>query len=203
MQGVGRRTAHVARRLIVVRAMTWATVGLIWIAASRSTVRAQADQGWIGKRVVQKYRGFKLQGDNKGVVVRWIEFYRVERTDGERLFVKAEGSGLSGWAKINDLFPADEAMAFFDNRLRANLRDVFSLLMRAMLRRERNDLDAALLDSDKAVRLEPKHWWVYVNRGILWTDKREFDKAIADFNEAARLEPNNAVIYFDRACAVA
>jgi hypothetical protein len=56
-------------------------------------LQAQADNGWVGKRVVQKHKNLTLRIGNQ-VVDRGgetIEFYRVEQTNGPRLRLKAEG----------------------------------------------------------------------------------------------------------------
>jgi tetratricopeptide (TPR) repeat protein len=198
MQIVARRTPYTERRQNFVRAITWATLGLILIVAPRASLEARADQGWIGKRVIQKSRGFHLRLDNKVVDPRSVEFYRVQQIDGKRILLKAEGIGLSGWASIDDVVPVDEAIEFFTNRVRSSPRDVFSLEMRAKLWREKKELDAALADYDQAVRLNPKNPRAYIGRGILWVEKREYDKAIADFTEAARMEPKAEVTYVNR-----
>ena len=64
-------------------------------------VEAQTDPVWIGKLIVQKYRDFSLTVNdepverNSGVP----DIYKVERTDGSLLWLKAETLGSSGWAK--------------------------------------------------------------------------------------------------------
>jgi tetratricopeptide (TPR) repeat protein len=171
MLTVARRTPYNERLQIFVWAMTWATLGLSLIATPRATLRAQTNQGWIGKRVVQKSREFRLRIDKKVVSSRSIQFYRVEKIDGRRVLLKSEESRLSGWALTDDVVPADEAISFFTSRVRVNPRDVFSFVMRAQVQREKKELDAALADYDKAVRLDPKYWQVYVYRGILWAEK--------------------------------
>ena len=52
-----------------------------------------------------------------------------------------------------------------------------------------HDLDRTLVDSNEAIRLDPKDAHAYNNRGIAYRAKGELDRAIADYNEAIRLDP--------------
>ena len=59
--------------------------------------------------------------------------------------------------------------------------------------------DKALADYNKAVQLEPKNAWSYINRGNFYRDNLEdYDKALADFTKAINLDPKNGYAYKDR-----
>jgi tetratricopeptide (TPR) repeat protein len=188
------------RRAFLAKASVLAVFGLFRAFAVPGPLIAQADNGWVGKRVVQKFDNFTLRIGNQ-VVDRsgeTIEFYRVEETNGPRLRLKVEGQGLNGWATVNDVVPVEQGIEFFTNQVRANPQDAHSYVMRALLWRDKNELDNALRDYNEAIRLEPTHAWIFNWRGIVWYSEKEYDKAIADCNEAIRLDPHYAIAYSTR-----
>jgi tetratricopeptide (TPR) repeat protein len=159
---------------------------------------AQADSSLIGKRVVPRYAGFRLQIENRVINPKAI-YYRVEQFNGPWLLLEAERNGPSGWAPDDQVVGVDEANAFFTDCIRFNPGDEFSYSMRASIRcNVTHDLDAALGDYNEAIRLAPWKAYVYTNRGLLWFDKKDYDKAIADDSEAIRLDPKDAVAYSNR-----
>jgi tetratricopeptide (TPR) repeat protein len=180
-----------------------AAFGLIALAPAISLARQPADDGWVGKRVVQKFSNFTLRIGNQVVdrSGKIVEFYRVEQTNGPWLWLKAEGEGLNGWATADQVVPVEQGIAFFTNQVRANPQDAFSYVMRALLWRDKKELDIALADFSEAIRLDPTHAWVYNDRGLAWYDKKEYDKAIADYNEAIRLDPQDALAHNNRGIA--
>jgi tetratricopeptide (TPR) repeat protein len=56
----------------------------------------------------------------------------------------------------------------------------------------KKEYDRAVVDLNKAIRLDPKSSNAYKNRSFAYDSKGEYDHAIADLNEAIRLDPNNA-----------
>jgi tetratricopeptide (TPR) repeat protein len=165
-------------------------------------LHAQAGQGWIGKRVVQKSSNFALRNDNRSVVRMGtdLHFFRVERMDrvAQRLWLKAEGKGTGGWAPISQLVPVDQAIEFFTARIQARPTDTYSYGMRAALWRDRNELDRALSDLNELIRLSPKSAAGYISRGAIWEIKGDYDKAIADYNAAIRVDPRSTIAYYGR-----
>ncbi len=136
------------RELVERGAVRGASIGAILIAvglmlglAMPAPARAQAPAGadWVGKRVVQKDRKFALRDDTQAVIWsgRQIHVYRVERVDGARLRLRAEGNKdghPSGWAAADQVVPIDQAVAFFTGRIAANPEDGFSCLLRAAIK---------------------------------------------------------------------
>jgi tetratricopeptide (TPR) repeat protein len=169
------------------------TIALVFslALAAQALLQAQADQGWIGKRVVQKLGDFALSNNGEPVERsgKVIDSYRVEQADGPSLFLKAESQGLSGWAAAADVVPVEQALDFFTRQIRAHPRDAFFHAMRAFLWRDKKEIDNALRDDNEAIELDPKNAANYCDRGFDRHSKKEFDKAIADFDEAIRLDP--------------
>jgi len=180
--------------------LTTITLAFTWAHAAQAPVQAQAEQGWIGKRVVQKLGDFVLR-DNGEPVERGgkaIDFYRVEQADGPSLFLRAERQGLSGWATAGDVVPVEQALDFFTQQIRAHPRDAFLHAMRAFLWRDKREFDNALRDDNEAIELDPKNAANYCNRGFDRHSKKEYDKAINDFDLAIRLDPKNTLAYVGR-----
>jgi tetratricopeptide (TPR) repeat protein len=66
------------------------------------------------------------------------------------------------------------------------------------------DFDAAIVDLDEAIQLNPKLSGAFFNRGTAYYRKNDAKRAMADFNEAIRLDPkallpliNRGIVYFD------
>lgn len=173
--------------------------GLAWAVSAGSPAATAAEDGWLGRRVVQKSSDFALRIEDQIVNRRrFILFYRVENVNGEWLWLNDEGKGASGWVKAHEVIPFEEASSYFSDRIRSDPKDAFAYVMRAAIYQERKELDSALADYAEAIKLDATHAWVYNNRGIAWTDKKEYDRALADFEAGIRLEPNNAKIYNNR-----
>jgi tetratricopeptide (TPR) repeat protein len=162
--------------------------------------QAQTDQVPIGTRVVQKYRDFSLTVNGEPVErnSHVIDVYRVERTDGSLLWLKAETLGTSGWAKAKDVVPLDQALEFFTRQIQPKPTEPFLYLARAWIWHKTNDVDKALHDYDEAIRLDPLDGSAYRGRGLVWHSKKKYDKAIADFDEAIRLDPKSALSFIGR-----
>ena len=62
--------------------------------------------------------------------------------------------------------------------------------------------DKALAALNEAVRLNPRHYWSWVQRGLVRLDRREFNLAAADFGVCVGLAPEFAWGYFNRAYAL-
>ena len=62
-------------------------------------------------------------------------------------------------------------------------------------------LDAALVDYNQAIRLNPNSSMEFNDRGNIWMDKNDFDRAIADYDQAIQLDTNYAKAYYNRGVA--
>ena len=193
-----RRATRLRRRVGETVMLAFVGVALAFPAC----LHAQDDDGWIGKRVVQKYREFELRRAGGVVDRKGIEFYRVKGVNGPELFVESEGRGIGGWVRAEHVVPVEQAIQFFTRYIRSHPRDAHGYAMRAMIwSKEKHEIDRALADDNKAIRLDPTQSAVYHNRGAVFFLKRDFDKAIADYTEAIRLDPASILSYEDRGTA--
>jgi len=63
------------------------------------------------------------------------------------------------------------------------------------------DLDTAIADFTKAIKLKPDDAKAYNNRGLAYDEKGLYDQAIADYTEAIKLKQDVAVAYNNRGLA--
>lgn len=66
-----------------------------------------------------------------------------------------------------------------------------------VLKGYRGDLDGAIAQFDRVIRLHPDDPIAYYNRALVETGKRDFGKAVADFERAIQLNPRFARAYND------
>lgn len=65
----------------------------------------------------------------------------------------------------------------------------------------KGNLDEAISEFNRAIRLDPTCAKAYHNRGVAWILKGDYDQAIADFDAAIGLNPAYAVAYRNRGLA--
>ncbi len=186
-------------------------VALILILAMSSTLTAPPwsrgqeppNNDWVGKRVVQRFNNFPLRIDGQAVLRSGTEIYiyRVQRAEGEKLWLEAEDDGPTGWATADQFVPVDDAFAYFTERIRTHSEDQFSYRVRAALSSDRTDFDRALDDWNKVVELEPEDPSSYFGRGNIRLTRREWAKAVGDFTQTIKLDSEHADAHRARAFA--
>ena len=62
----------------------------------------------------------------------------------------------------------------------------------------KDEIDRAIKDYNKAIKLNPDYALAYYNRGSAYQSKDEIDRAIKDYNKAIKLNPNYASAYNNR-----
>jgi|HubBroStandDraft_6_1064221.scaffolds.fasta_scaffold04706_2 tetratricopeptide (TPR) repeat protein len=62
----------------------------------------------------------------------------------------------------------------------------------------RGEIDQAILDYGRAIKLDPQYALAYCNRGDAKTAKRDFDGALVDYNRAIAIDPKLAEAYCNR-----
>jgi Tfp pilus assembly protein PilF len=67
---------------------------------------------------------------------------------------------------------------------------------RAVALSKKGELDAAIEDESRAIKVAPNRGISYSNRAFYWEQKRDFGRAIADVEYAIRIDPKNAGAYY-------
>jgi hypothetical protein len=107
-------------------------LALVTATSTNSIARQPADGGWVGKRVVQKYRDFQLKVERQVIDRKGrLQTYRVEQGNGPWLWLHAPG--MSGWALADQIVPVDQAIELFTDYILANPDDAFAFSMRGTL----------------------------------------------------------------------
>jgi len=176
--------------------------GLIFAltVATSAPLLAQAEPGWIGKRVVQRKGQFTLLVNAEVVDQsgKGLAIYRVEQVDGPSLLLREEGQRSSGWAASDDVVLLEKALDFFTKQIHANPKDAFFRAARAFLWCDRSEFDKSVNDYDEAIKLDSKTAAHFRGRGMALHFKKSYEQAIADFDKAIRLDPRSAPTFVSR-----
>ncbi|MES2696325.1 MAG: M48 family metalloprotease [Verrucomicrobiota bacterium] len=108
-------------------------------------------------------------------------------------------AALLGYAefKVGD---ATVARAALDRAISLDPLNYRGWAYRAHLK-HRIDREGALSDYDEALKLDPKHEWIYLDRGILRTRLGDPKGALEDFAKVKDTSRHTAVFYFERGLA--
>ncbi|MBI4825474.1 MAG: tetratricopeptide repeat protein [Nitrospirae bacterium] len=63
------------------------------------------------------------------------------------------------------------------------------------------DVQKALADYDRSIKIDPKYVKPYNNRGVLYVSMKKYDEAMKDYNRAIELDPKLAQAYSNRGVA--
>jgi tetratricopeptide (TPR) repeat protein len=156
-----------------------------------------APDQWLGQRVVQRYNNFPLRINGQAVLRSGMEMhiYRVQKTDGDQLWLEGEADGPSGWASADQFVRVADALAYLADRIRAHPEDAFFYVLKAAIHTDRKELKLAVDDWNKIVELEPDNAASYIGRAKLWLGQMEWDKAINDLTRAIQVDPKDAYFY--------
>jgi tetratricopeptide (TPR) repeat protein len=178
-------------------------IGIMVAAPPWSRGQQASTDTWLGKRVVQRFNNFPLREGGQAVLRSGTEIhiYRVQRVQGEKLWLEGEEDGPSGWATADQFVHVDDAFAYFSDRIRTHPDDPFFYKARAALTSDRKEYGGALGDWNKVVELEPEDPSSYFGRGNIRLTRREWDKAAGDFTQTIKLDPEHADAHRARAFA--
>lgn len=163
------------------------------------------DHTWVGENILPTKPSneitFGTRQNDKQITYsfsgRWPFKVREEK-DG---WIRIHDGNHEGWAKKSDFVLAKEAYSYFSQRIDANSKDHFALLMRGGYWSELKEYDKAIQDYDECLRHNPSSAAAFNNRGNAHLDKKENDKAIEDFTESIRLNPKTVTSRLGRGIA--
>jgi tetratricopeptide (TPR) repeat protein len=200
--------SSIRRRFLVVLVLSLATASVAHAADSGSgfksdpyvRFRKPARPRDLTKEFVQKTADFSLEYAGKRVSPTMAGFiYHGERIEGNHLLLASRHGDTRGWAPVTDIIPLADAEAFFSKEIQSHPGDSFPVLMRGLVRFEKNDVEPALADLNETLRLDSKNVAALVTRAVLWIIKQRPDQALADASRAVVLAPRNAYAYEQRA----
>jgi tetratricopeptide (TPR) repeat protein len=70
---------------------------------------------------------------------------------------------------------------------------------RGMCHHKQRDLEAAIVDYDRAIKLDRRNALAYNNRGLARMESGQFDAALGDYEKAIQLDPDLALAFYNRA----
>jgi tetratricopeptide (TPR) repeat protein len=140
-------------------------------------------------------RADRLQstGDHHQAIEEYTNAIRADPT----LATAYTGRGLSHY-RLGDRDRAYEDYSVAIRLEPKQQRTSIPYLNRAIVQRERGNIDLAFQDIDASIGLNPKFALAYNTRGNLWYDRGNFDNALKDYNEALSLDPAYATGYTNR-----
>ena len=174
-------------------------VGLVAVHAPSALAQTNS---WVGKKIMPKEGPLDLRmvdANNQWRVVGTLDnaIVTVEKEDGQRLKVRSHYT--SGWIDKKDVVLLDDALDYFNERIRHDDKNATFYNSRAIAWSEKGEYDIAIKNYDEAIRLNPKDAVLVSNRGNAWAEKRNYDRAINDYDVAIRLDPNYVAAFVNRA----
>jgi len=147
--------------------------------------------------VVKDDAQLKQQTGNVATIPRGNHL-QVEVVNGNWFWVIWNGN--KGWIHKRDIIPVSQGVDYFTQALERspNAGDYNN---RALVWEFRGDLDKAMTDYNKSIRLDPKYPSAYNNRGMIWAQQGKYDQAIADFDQAIKLDAKYVDAYYNRSNA--
>ncbi|MHC5542524.1 tetratricopeptide repeat protein [Singulisphaera rosea] len=186
-----------------------AMVTIAW--ASTALAEDVVKDPWIGRKVFTKVGTVLKVGnevvDDEGVAKslavsgtrrQSVRVYRVERVNGEWLWLQDEASGTSGWVQAKQIIFHEKAADYYSDRILSNPNDAGHYVCRGSVRIAKEEYEAAIEDFDRAIRLNPGLSAAYYNRGIAWEMTGDYAKAISGYSEAIELDPKYVKAYTAR-----
>lgn len=213
--GASQVLSEILRHLVLMKAARIAAIFVASIIAvtslSAALLRSGAGAGFtlwgqrnlrlpvfrIKQQVVMKYPMPIRDGDRIVDEGNQFRVYTVAKVENDRIRVSFEG--ISGWVRLDDLVPLDQAIEFYTSEVTNKGDRIQVYLYRGLVWEYLNEMDKAIADFSVATRLWPNEYAPFVCRGNAYSRQRDVERALADYNESIRLEPEYAWQYLSRA----
>ena len=126
--------------------------------------------------------------------------YRVNVTPkvGKNISLTSIDDDRQGGVPPQHIVRADDAIAYFNQRIADAPRDAGAYWMRARLWLEQKDRQRARVDIGRAIEIEPTRAGLYVTRGMISIQDGQLSEAIADCNRAIELDRGESWAYVIR-----
>jgi tetratricopeptide (TPR) repeat protein len=174
-------------------------------AAQSDSPRREPDQTWAGRRIValQGFGDYFVSGDHgqpqlvksEGLGVNIVAV--VERVEGDRVWIKANGAGDApvGWMNKKNVILLEDAIPYFTSLIERKPDDWDAYLRRAESEHAQNQREAAITDYTSAIKLHADEPFLYLRRGRHFRTMKACDQSAADFEQVIQLKPQWAEAY--------
>jgi tetratricopeptide (TPR) repeat protein len=144
----------------------------------------------VGSIVVMKSKDGVRVGDVLPGGERTFRAYAVREIAGGRL--RVESQGVEGWVDSAEFATKEQAVEHFTTVIHDDPHAAWAFTRRGgLLSEDPQRYDAAILDLNEAIRLDPKIATAYGLRAEIHYHRNDFNQAIADATEAIRLDPTS------------
>ncbi len=173
-----------------------------WIVclALLSSVAVHGADSWVGKQVMQKREhidfGDRIDGKQVYFELRSAIAPVVKDQDGW-LRIR-DYDDREGWVDKNDFVPLPDAPAYFTQVIRMNTRETWGWIQRGTAWRGLGQLDRAVNDYNRSLRINPGSSATFFFRGVVWQIEKDFNRAISDFTQAIWLKPQSDFAFIAR-----
>ncbi|HYU76020.1 MAG TPA: tetratricopeptide repeat protein, partial [Ktedonobacteraceae bacterium] len=135
------------------------------------------------KSIAEAFFCYRVSGDRKASVAIQNElFEQVSHQD---------------WRRIENLLRLQdeaESLSFVQPLPRTELQ----FLLRGLVHRMNGEQEAAILDYNQSLSLNPKSTLAYINRGTTYAEQKRFDEALSDYNTALQIDKSVVQAYANR-----
>ena len=104
----------------------------------------------------------------------------------------------AGWIKQEDALSADEALAYFSQRIEANSQEPAYWNNRGRVWDSMHKFDKAIADYSQAAKLDPNDADTHNNLGTAYQSQGDNAQALAHFDQALKINPQHATAYYNR-----
>ena len=122
----------------------------------------------------------------------------VTKASGRSLLVDAI---IPGWIPAANVIPADQAIAYFSERINRAPEDPHNYFCRAGVWQTQSNYERALQDYDQSINLDPAKLAYRMERGNCFLVKKDLKRAIADFTSVLRKDPKSHAALIGRGAA--
>ena len=175
-----------------------------WLAiliALAAPAVGEADESWVGQRVVVKRAGVAFgyveaeKWVNAGEITELVVTVLEQR--GEWVLVRS--GGKRGWVRTAEVVRLAEATAYFTGMIEAQPRVAGHHLRLAAARAERGEYEKAAADCTEAIRLDPGNVAAHYCRATVRHLGKLYDAALKDYAATVRLAPDHPGAHSGRA----
>jgi tetratricopeptide (TPR) repeat protein len=146
----------------------------------------------LGSEVVLKLPGLPIFDQGREVPSGENLTFMVERSEAGRLLLVSRDQKTRGWAYEDEVVPFEHAADYVGRAVLNDVRDAESFWVLGRLWFYLNDVDRALVNLNRAIRLPNSQPAFYLSRSLVHMRRKDLRRALDDCDTVLRLEPDRA-----------